>query len=258
MKKSERKDKLVSLLRETTAMSISELSNRLNASMMTIRRDLDDLETQGVLKKIHGGAILLQKAPDDSNLSQPSFQRRLDEFSEYKSKIGREAVKHIKNGDMVFFDAGTTTLAMVPHIPDALEFTAITTGLITAVSLCNLKNISVITIGGNAHRSSYSSINHMAIESIKKLNATTAFISTKSLVCPYGTFEATLPLLEVKQAIVKVSDRVILLADHSKIGAKSLCESVGIGDIDLVITDELAPLEAVKELRKYTDVIVAV
>jgi len=255
VKKSERQDKIIAVLEETAVTSISELSKRLVVSIMTIRRDLDELEQRGVLKKIHGGAVLLQKG-DEPNMAQPTFQHRMDEFSEYKGKIGREAVKYIKKGDVVFFDAGTTPLAMVPHIPEDLEFTAITTGLITAVTMCNFKNINVIMIGGNTHHSSYSSINHIAIETINKLNANTAFISTKALVSPIGTFEAVLPLLEVKRAIVQASEKVILLVDHSKLGAKSLSASIAIKDIDLVITDDLAPSDMIDELRNYTQVIV--
>ena len=256
MNKLERQENLVKVLQESTVKSVSELSTKLGASMMTIRRDLDLLEQQGILQKIHGGAVILQKGTDESSIAQPSFQQRMNEFRDYKDKIGREAAKHIRNEDVVFFDAGTTTLAMTTHIPDNIEFTAITTGLITAVSLCNLKNANVITIGGGAHNSSYSSVNHMAIEMIKQLSANTAFISTKALVCSSGTFEGTLPLIEVKRAIVRSSERVILLADHSKFGAKSLSESIAIENIDLVITDELAPREMVDELRKHTEVIV--
>lgn len=258
MNRSERHKKLVEIIKETTAISVSDLSDKLCVSMMTIRRDLNSLEQQGVIKKIHGGAFFLKNDIDESDTVQPSFQQRINEHGDYKNKIGKEAVKHINQGDVVFFDAGTTTLALVSHIPPDLEFTAITPAIITAASLCNFKNVNVITIGGDIHHSSYSSVNYMAIEMIKKLNASTAFISTKALVSPIGTYEAVLPLVEVKRAIVEASEKTILLADHSKFEMKSLCKSISIEDIDLIITDEMAPADAVDELRNFTNVDIAV
>jgi len=121
-----------------------------------------------------------------------------------------------------FFDAGTTPLAIIEHIPDNLEFTAITTGLMTAIALCNKPYIHVINIGGNINCSSYSSTNHISVETIKKFNADMAFISTKAVILPQGTFESYLPLIEIKQALVSVSNYIVLLADHSKFETKSL------------------------------------
>ena len=257
MARSDRHEKLIKILEATAAASVSDLSNKLNVSTMTIRRDLDKLNEQGVLKKIHGGAVFLKNDTDESDVLQPSFQKRIDEFGYYKNMIGREAIKYINNGDVVFFDAGTTTLAMIPHIPPDIEFTAITPAMITAVSLCNNKNVNVITVGGNIHHSSYSSVNYMAIEMINKFNADTAFISTKAFISPIGTFEAALPLLEVKRAIVQNSTKTILLADHSKFGEKSLCEAISISDIDMIITDNMVSSEILSELREYTNVVIA-
>ena len=253
MIKKQRQQKLLELMQSNEIMTISDLSKKLNISRMTICRDIDDLEQTGAMKKIHGGAVLLKR-----DNSQPTFQERVVEFCEEKMKIGKEAVKLIKPGSFVFFDAGTTPLAMIEHIPDNLEFTAITTGLMTAVALCGKPNISVIIIGGNVHHTSYSSVNYLSVEMIKKFNADMAFISTKAFSLPEGTSEAQMPLIEIERSIVSVSKKVVLVADHSKFETKSLCLSIPIHSIHTVITDKLTSAAILEELVKMgKEVIVA-
>ena len=221
--------------------------------MMTIRRDLDFLEKNGIVKRYHGGVTIAK-----SDTTQPSFYERIVEFSNEKYTIGTEAAKLIQNGSIVFFDAGTTPLAAVEHIPDDIEFTAVTTGLLTAVALCNKPRANVVNVGGTIHHSSYSCINQRSVDIIKEFHADLAFISTKSICLPDGTYEAQLPLIEIKQAIVESSDRVVLLVDNSKFDNKSMCRAISMEQIDTVITDNKTPPEYIEQMEKSgTQVIIA-
>lgn len=253
MLKTQRHKCILEILEKNEVMSVADLSEELNSSMMTIRRDLDYLEQKGIIRKIHGGAILIK---NDTN--QPTFRERIDEFSDEKISIGIEAAKLVKKGSIVFFDAGTTPLAVVEHIPDDIEFTAITTGLMTALALCNKPNISVINIGGNIHCTSYSSVNHISVDMIKNFNADIAFISTKAFSLPQGTFESYLPLIEIKKAMVSVARKTVLLADHSKFENKSLCLSIPVSNIHMIITDNKTSKNIVSEILKMgKEVVVA-
>jgi len=244
--KLQRQKVLIDLLSENNVMSIAELSQQLNFSMMTIRRDLEYFELKGIVKRMHGGALLLR-----SDTGQPSFYERIEEFDEEKSRIGQAAAKMIKPGSIVYLDAGTTSLAMVQHIPDDLEFTAITTGLMTAVALCGKPRAEVISIGGSIHQSSFSAINYLAVENIKRFSSDIAFISTKAVGITEGTFEAQLSLIEVKRAIVGMSSKVVLLVDLSKFESKSLCMSVPMKDIDTIITDRRLPQQTADTLKAW-------
>lgn len=253
MIKNGRQEKLLRILSKENSMKITDLSQQLNSSTMTIRRDLDTLEKNGIVKRFHGGVTLMK-----TDANQPSFYERIREFDREKDIIGQEAAKLIAQGSIVFFDAGTTPLATVAHIPDDLEFTAITTGLLTAVALCNKPKINVISIGGDIHHSSYSSVNYMAVDIIRNFHADMALISTKSLQIPEGIYEAQLPLLEIKQSIVSVSDRIVLMADNSKFDNKSMCKAVAMEDIHLLITDHKTKAEHIDRLRAMgKEVIVA-
>lgn len=245
MLKHQRQKDLVDILRSDNIISISELSGRLNASMMTIRRDLEYLEETGMIKRVHGGAVLLQ-----SQDGQPSFHEGIEESGAEKQRIGREAAKLITPESIVFFDSGTTPLAITQNIPEGLKFTAITTGLISAVSLCNRSSASVISIGGDVHCATYTSINHIAVDMIKKFRADLAFISTKAFSFPEGSYETHLPLIEVKKAIVSVSRKVVLVADHSKFDNRALCLSIPLEDIDMIITDVKTPESVIAQLRE--------
>ena len=248
MTKNKRHEKLLYILSKEHSMKISDLSERLGTSMMTIRRDLDYLEDKKIVKRFHGGVALMK-----TDYGQPSFYERIEEFSKEKHIIGQSAASLIQPDSTVFFDAGTTTLAAIEHIPGNLEFTAITTGLLTAVALSNKPQISVISIGGNVHQSSYSSIGYISLEIINKFHADLAFISTKAIMIPHGTYEAKLPLIEIKRAIVEASDKVILLADTSKFMNKSMCHAIDLKDIDMIITDSklgFRHIEALRDLGK--------
>lgn len=232
MLKDVRQKHIVELLAAHGALSIAELAHRLDASMMTIRRDLDALEQEGLAKKMHGGAVSV-----GSDCGQPSYYERSAERQDEKNRIGKIAAGMITQGSIVLFDAGTTPLAVVRHIPPELEFTAITTGLMTAAELCNRTSASVICVGGNVHPTSYSAINYLAIDMLGRFHADIAFISTKSVVLPEGLFETQLPLIEIKQKMVSMSDRVVLLADHTKFACRAMCLSVPLCDVDVIISD---------------------
>ena len=243
MIKEERQKQLIELLGKNDIMTVTELAGILGTSMMTIRRDLEYLESKGVIRKVHGGAFLAR-----DEYSQPSFQRRMDEFGCEKNLIGKAAAGMIKEGSIVFFDAGTTTLAVVGHIPGNMQFTAITTGLMTAVALCGKEKAEVVNVGGYVHHTSYSSMSHIAVGMIKNFNADIAFVSTKALVYPQGAYEALLPLIEIKQAMISVSKKVVLLADHSKFENRSLSLSIPLSDIDTIITDEKTSREVLEKI----------
>lgn len=245
MYKAIRQEKIIEELDKNSTLGVNELASIFDTSIMTIRRDLMELTEQGIIKRIHGGAVLSKK-----DFSQPAFYERNEENKIQKNLIAQAAIKLIKTGSIAFFDAGTTTFAIAEQIPDNLSFSAITTGLLTAVTLCQKPNVNVISIGGDLYKSSYSSIDNMAVDNIKRLHADIAFISTKAIQLPEGTFESKFSLIDVKRAIVSVSTKVVLVADSSKFDSHSLALSISLSDIDTIITDSKISINIREELIK--------
>jgi DeoR/GlpR family transcriptional regulator of sugar metabolism len=253
MIKSQRQNEILKLLEKNDTMLISVLAEILNCSMMTIRRDLEELEAKSLVKKVHGGAELYKN--DDT---QPSFGRRVIQNPQEKRDIAKETIKHIPQGSTVFFDAGTTPLYVAKALPAAFTFTAITNSIMTAAELCNKPNVTVIMIGGELHHSSYSAVNNIAIEQASRFQTDMAIISTRGISLPEGLFETTLPLIEIKKTLVKNARKVVLVADHSKFAEKAMCLSVPLKEVDLVITDGGTPQDSINHLKMLgPDVIVA-
>ena len=245
MLKEDRQEKILELLEQCNSISIADLSEQLDVSLMTVRRDLDDMDKQGLLKKVYGGAIITK-----NEQIQPSFFIRSVESTEEKQRIAHAAVSLISPGSIVFFDGGTTPYFVAKCIPEALSFTAITNNLMTAAELCSKPNVNVIMLGGEVHHSSFSSLNQLALAQIKSFNANLALVSTKAFSYPEGMFEAILPLIEIKKAIVAASEHVVLLLDHSKFETKSLSLSVPLSEIDEIITDAKAPRSIIDKISE--------
>jgi DeoR family transcriptional regulator, fructose operon transcriptional repressor len=240
MGKANRQQNLVDLITRQGLMSVSDLAKQLSTSKMTIRRDLDDLDRSGLIKKVYGGAVFTNKEQE-----QPAFFDRRQAFQDEKSRIGEMAAKLICEDSIIFLDAGTTPFAIIKHLPFHRRFTVLTIGLMTAIALCELPNVSIIYIGGNVHPLSYSTMNYLAIDSIQRFHADLAFISAEAVSAKAGTFDSQLPLIEVKRAMVKASAKVVLLADHSKFEKISLCMSVPMDSIQTIITDSKISQESI-------------
>jgi len=244
MYKSQRQLKIIELIDENDGVGVAALAELLECSKMTIRRDLDEIEQRGLINKVHGGAVKIK-----SNSLQPSFANRVIENREEKEAIAREAVKLIGNGSVVFFDGGTTPLYVAKKIPLEISFTAVTNSLMTACELCDKPNVNIIMLGGELHHSSYSAVNSMPLSHVKRFYADLALISTRTVSYPEGLFESMLPLIDIKKALVSSSEKVVLLADHTKFTSKSLCMSVPFSDIDQIITDSKTDPEVIEKIR---------
>ena len=244
MIKSQRQSEILKLLENTNTLLVADLAELLNCSMMTIRRDIEEMESKSLVKKVFGGVELYGEKD-----IEPNFKKRVARHIEEKRRIAEEAVKYIEKGSVVFVDAGSTPLQVVRIIPVGLKFTAITNCIMTAAELCTKPNITVIMLGGEVHHSAYATVNNIAINTAKKFKTDLALISTHAVILPEGLFENTLSLIEIKRALVDNAKEVFLLADHSKFNEQAMCLSIPITDIDHVITDKETPTDKIEGLR---------
>ncbi|MBQ9359062.1 MAG: DeoR/GlpR transcriptional regulator [Abditibacteriota bacterium] len=246
--KRERQDLILKILKEHGVIKVVDLVPRFSNSVMTLRRDLDELEERGLVTRVHGGAVLSKENND--NLYQPSFQRRMDEHLKEKRLIGQKAAQLVQPGDIIILDAGSTPYVMMDYLKSEMPFALITPGLLTATRALEFKQANIINIGGEIHKSSYSSVGINAIKNIEQYHAHKAFISTKAFNLPLGCYEADMQLIEIKRSIVRSAEQVILLADHTKFNSISLSPSVAVSEIDTIITNENANPEVINELER--------
>ena len=243
MIKTQRQREILRLLEKKDTFLISDLAKLLNCSMMTIRRDVDEMESESIVNKVHGGVELTS-----NQYVEPNFKKRIMEHIEEKQRIAAEAVKYVTKGCVVFIDAGTTPLHVVKLLPVGLEFTAITNCIMTAAELCTKPNATVIMLGGEVNHDAYATVNDIAINTAKNFKTDLAIISTYSILLPEGLYENTLSLIEIKKTLVDNAKEVILLSDHSKFSETAMCASIPLTKIDHVITDNETSDDKVEEL----------
>ena len=234
---------IIEIMEKKNEISVSELAERLNCTPMTVRRNLDELEEMNFITRKRGYAVLLAPARNTD------FYEQSDKNAAQKHEIAREAFSFIDEGSSICLDSGTTTQQLVNLIPGNFHLSVITPSLTAAMVLSNCPDVQVLIPRGMLHHSNRSVlIDESGLG--EGFRADVAFLSCRSLRIPGGTFEHSMSLTRTKQLLSKMAETNILLLDYSKWGASSLCPTIPLDDIDVIITDNGAPEEAVREAEK--------
>ncbi len=235
MLKKERHEKILNMVKEKRVVKLKELADQFNISLVTIRRDVEELEKEGLIKKIYGGIMY----SEDVVKYEKSHAKRASQNLDLKKKIAHLAEELVFPGETLFLDASTTVLEFAKTIVGKKEdINIITNGIYTALSFTQGKDITVNLIGGILKFATFSLIGPSTEESIDKLFADKTFISAKSLSLEEeGVYEADIYEAEIKKKMIKNSSQVILLIDSTKWGKKSLVKSTNLDKIDLIVTD---------------------
>lgn len=242
--KLERRSQIVDLITQQRTVTNAELMERFGVSIETVRRDLDYLEQQGVLRKVYGGAavnIALNSEPEYASRSRTNFQQ--------KNAIAQEAVKLIHPGDTVYLGVGTTVQAMVQYMKNIGQITVFTNALRTAVELSDIAGCTVILPGGQLRVKELTLSGFPAEENLVHFNVDKAFIGiggiTENGITDFHIGEARL-----HRQLVLNARQSIALADSSKLGVRAMTNVCTLEQIDLVITDSNASKQSVKALQK--------
>ena len=246
MIKAMRHQKILEHIEHNGNSTISQLAEMLACSNMTIRRDVQELADEGMVKKIHGGVLAIEKNDSDPSVLQ---QRMLVDVDE-KRRIGEKAAQYIQEDMCVFFDAGTTAFYVAQSLPADISFTAITNSLLTAAELCKRHNVSVVFLGGELHNSTLSSINHLAQDMAKGFAVDIAIISTKAIDLEVGLLETLLPLIEIKRIMVNNAKKTLIVVDAQKFEKTALSMSIPISDVDHIVTTCELKKEYAEKIRK--------
>ncbi|SHJ42588.1 DeoR/GlpR family DNA-binding transcription regulator [Hespellia stercorisuis] len=236
--KKDRHAKIMEMLENEMICTSTELSDAMECSEMTIRRDLNELEAMGLIRRKHGCAYLVKEA-------KPTyFHEQLDEHQYEKEAIAKAAVQFIKPYSVICIDSGTTAHTVTRFLPDNISLSVITSNLMTAVELSDRENIQTYLVGGMLyHRTK--SIMADDRDALRQHPADIAFISARAFRIPGGAFEHTYPLVETKKTLVSIARKTILLIDHTKCEHTSLCNSIPLNEIDAIITDNKTPQEII-------------
>ncbi|MCA1324113.1 DeoR/GlpR family DNA-binding transcription regulator [Herbaspirillum sp. alder98] len=228
---SQRKKKTLEILASTGQVLAGDLAQAFGVSEDTIRRDLRELAAEGLLQRVHGGAL-----PASSAVA-PFAQRRGLESSG-KQQIGRAAAAMIEAGQIVFIDGGTTSAELVRHIPHTLAATVVTHSPTVAVALVDHPQIDVVMIGGKLYKHSIVNVGAAAIEAMSHINADLYFMGVTGVHLTAGLSTGDLEEAYVKRALAARAAETVVLASMEKLNAAS---AYAIGDITLARTIVVEP-----------------
>ncbi|HWK95857.1 MAG TPA: DeoR/GlpR family DNA-binding transcription regulator [Pseudolabrys sp.] len=231
---AQRQAMILELLQADGAASVQQFADTIGASVATIRRDLETLESKGFLDRTFGGASLRARALARLEPGHAvSAHIRHDE----KVAIGLAAAARIEPHQSVIFDSSSTVREAAQAILRRdIPFTAITNDLLVAQTLANSSAITVITIGGRVRPGSMTLFGPPGEEFLLSVKADVALIGAHAVTLD-GPSEVTIEITCIKQLMAKAARSVRVLADHTKLGDASTFRICGIGDIDELVTD---------------------
>jgi len=231
-----RYDRIIQLLKTNGYLNVSDLCSLLNVSPATIRRDLTMLEQKAMLKRVSGGAILMQTSVQD-------FKDPLDRLIEEKKKIAKQAITYVEPGMTIFIDSGTTNNEIAKLLLDVRNVFVITNSIHIAYLLySNKRGNSVFVCGGNIGEGGEASIvGTMAEMAISHFRANLFFMGATSIDLNYGITDPYIPAANIKKKMMENSSSTVLVADHTKFGTISKAFVTDIRNISRIITDQALP-----------------
>jgi DeoR/GlpR family transcriptional regulator of sugar metabolism len=240
-----RREQILAYLSTRDRTSVGELSQILEVSEVTVRKDLDVLESQGVLTRVHGGAIVSGRGR-----LELYFSAREQEHLEEKRRIAHAAAAFIQSGQRIFLDASTTALQVARLIKDREDLVVVTNGIYTALELNFCAGITTIVVGGTLRHRSSSLIGSLNINSLQRLRVDIGLFGARGLTARDGLMESEISEAQLKQQMVSASGLVIGIVDSSKFGIVAFSAFALPHEIDRIITDAGAPALMVSELRE--------
>ncbi|WP_293768199.1 DeoR/GlpR family DNA-binding transcription regulator [uncultured Corynebacterium sp.] len=245
----ERRRQIASLTAVEGRVNVTELSERFDVTAETIRRDLAVLDREGVVHRVHGGAV----ASQSFQTAEFTLDARSRSASNAKSAIAKAALKYLpQGGGSIFLDAGTTINALADLLtvsPAAANLSIVSNSLPIALSLASNGVPDVQLLGGTVRAITQAVVGDTALRTMALMRADVAFIGTNALTLDHGLSTADSQEAAIKSAFVTHAHKVVVLCDSTKMGNDYLVSFASIEDIDVVVTDAGAPQSFVEQLR---------
>lgn len=247
MKQNERLEIIIETLNKDGLVKVTELSQRLNCSEVTLRKDIKKLDDQGVLKKTYGGAIPKEEGLSVSFLPGEFYLNNIE-----KQKIAQKAYAYIENRDSIILDDSTTCCYLAKYIKENPEknLIVITNSLYSAAILSSAKHVELFVIGGHTTGTPPSTLDNFAIDAFQSFNTDKAFVGVNGINLKIGLTSIGTPQMETKRAIIRSSNETFVLADHTKFGGSNLFTVCPIKDVHTIITDAGVSKEIIQTAQK--------
>jgi len=239
----ERRSQLAQLIEQSGRISVAQICERFGISEATARRDLVMLSKQGVIQRVHGGAIAVRQAAPE----EPILQRTHEQEAE-KERIGRAAASLIHDGETVFLGSGTTVLQVALNLVNH-KLTVITNSLPVINVMAGRENITLIALGGMLRDSELSFIGHITEQALSEARADKVIIGTRAISLETGLTNDYLPETSTDRAILRIGREIIVVADHTKCGVVSAAFLAPLTAMHTLVTDAGSGADFIAALR---------
>jgi DeoR/GlpR family transcriptional regulator of sugar metabolism len=225
------------------SVRIEQLAERFQISVMTVHRDLDELEDRGLLRKSRGWATATS-----TSLVESSNVYRAGRQTAEKKTIAQAALDHVEPGQAIILDDSTTTLHLVPHLHSKAPLTIITNTLTIINELTSTRGLTLIGLGGEYYNWCSSFMGRITVREVEELRADVFFMSTSAIVDDI-CFHQTLETVDVKRAMFESASKRVLLVDGTKFEKRALHAMLPLADFDAVIVDSTTHSDHISRLR---------
>lgn len=236
---NERRLKITELLTISSSITVSELIQLFQVSIETIRRDLEYLERQGALKRVHGGAVSVQKMQNYTRLSE-----RVSDHQAEKHELAELAAGYVEQGDIIAVDAGSTTPIFAHELTNMFSNLTVITNSLDIFHICsNKKGFEVILTGGYYHENERAFYGHLTLDMINQLHISKYFLSPSALSLSFGISDFIKEIIPVQRAFLLQSRQVFVLADSSKFETSAALRICKMEPSYIYVTDSALPQE---------------
>lgn len=240
MKASERREKILDELSMRNRVEVAELAELFDVSMETIRRDLELLEKDKMIKKVHGGAV----KPKTNKMEEYLFKARIEDHTQDKKLIAKVAASYIKDGDVIALESGSTVLAMVPYLRGK-DITIVTNSIpvlnqIISEKLDHLMK-KLIVLGGEFNERSLSTYGELSFQMLDQIHISKAFLSSQEFTVQDGLSNYSMRESLFARHLIGRSEKSYLLLDESKVNTNSFFTIVPAKQVDVIISTAPMP-----------------
>jgi len=240
----ERQQHILERARAAGRVEVNALADALDVTPETVRRDLTILERHGVLRRVHGGAIPVERLG-----FEPGIETRSERFVAEKERIAKAALAHLPDEGTVLLDAGTTTLRLAEQLPRDRELTIVTNSLAIAALVAQHQNLSLYLLGGRVRGRTLAAVGSWVTSALSGVFVDVAFMGTNGLSVERGLTTPDQSEAAAKRAMISAARRSVVLADHTKIGVDHFSRFADLSEIAALITDNGLDPETVAEIE---------
>ncbi|HEV7706694.1 MAG TPA: DeoR/GlpR family DNA-binding transcription regulator [Asanoa sp.] len=228
----ERQEEILRVARAQGRVDVTALADGFRVTAETIRRDLTVLERAGVLRRVHGGAIPVERIG-----YEPALAARDSVLITEKERIAKAALAELPDEGAVILDAGSTTARLAQALPADRELFVVVNSPVLATLLGTRANLTVLLLGGRVRGKTLATVDDWALRPLADMYVDVAFMGTNGCSVERGLTTPDPAEATVKRAMIAAARRVVLLADHTKIGNDYLARFGALTDLDVLITD---------------------